>query len=135
MGSSTELFSPGGSAVSTLPMTGRNFSYGPDGDLVDTDGEYVYDYDQQLHKRFYFGASGNGNTPPPGQFAFYQQGGALRLADGDYLVTDATRGIELVSPQGVILGIAPESKVGTLTQQSPPARRPAVLRDRSAVLR
>ena len=118
-GSTARLFDQSGHYVGRRDMSGQTFADTPDGGLIATDGRYVRKYDNALHQVFYFGGGGAGGSPAAGQFDFYLQGGATQLPDGRYLVADATRGLELFSRAGILLGTLPDTQLGNLTNDSP----------------
>jgi F5/8 type C domain len=116
------LYDMTGHYVASRPFQGTSFdsfSTAADGGMIVTDGRNVRKYNADLRPVFYFGGSGSGRTPAPGQFDFYMQGGAVQLPDGRYLVADSGHGLELFSRQGIMLGMIADAQLGLLTEDSP----------------
>jgi hypothetical protein len=92
---------------------------GTGGTLV-TDERWVRDYSAQGSLTSIFGSPLiNGDRLPGAPLNFYQQGSAVRMADGTMLVADHGSGFHVVSDQGIWMGAAPESLVpGGLSERS-----------------
>jgi hypothetical protein len=114
----TRLYNSRGRYVGSRPVKGSLFATAPDGGLVATDSNYVRKYSRDLRPVFSFGGAGSAQTPVPGEFDFYLQGGAVQLPDGRYLVADSGRGLEVFSSEGVLLGTMPDSQLGRLSQRA-----------------
>jgi hypothetical protein len=117
-GGPARLYDSAGRYVGTRPVTGSVFSTAPDGGLVTTDTYYVRSYNRELRPVFTFGGAGRARVAVPGEFDFYQLGAAVQLRDGRYLVADATRGLELFSREGVLLGTTSSPQLAALNQAS-----------------
>lgn len=117
-GGPARLYSASGRYVGSRPVQGSLFTTAPDGGLVATDTYYVRKYNRDLRPVFMFGGAGHTQTPVPGELDFYQEGAAVQLRDGRYLVADATRGVELFSSKGVLLGTTAGVQLSALNQAS-----------------
>ena len=113
----TQVFDGSGVSKGSASVTGTHFSES-NGTLVATDGRYVRVYDSGLKLVQVFGDRGFQNDPMPvgGARHFVQQGSAVRLPDGRFLVADGGRGIELIDGDGSYLGMVSQDALGGLTQ-------------------
>jgi hypothetical protein len=114
----TSLFDAAGVAQGSVEVAGSSFTEAADGSLVTTDGRYVRVYDAGWKLVQVFGDKGFENDPMPtgAPRHFYQQGAAVRLPDGRFLVADGGRGVELVEADGTYVGFVAQDVFGGFTQ-------------------
>ena len=100
-----------------VAVTGDAFNSTPAGGVLALDdGRYVREFNSAGKAMTYVGDRQKDNDPMPAASPphYYQLGGAAKLPDGGFLVTDTKRGILVLSPEGLVRGELPPNAVDTL---------------------